>query len=88
MKIGTTHFDKIEYINLQNLKEIHICEKNSNFKFVISRQGLRMTGDMRSFISTEKELQEFAKMMSDIWAARRALDVKIAGPNDKVDYIL
>lgn len=90
MKCFNTEFIKEEYDDLIYGKVINYVEqvpetfKTPQFKIHCTRYGMKFTGYMHGEIVTERDLQEFAKLISLAWNQHRKLAPRIEKPGDIV----
>lgn len=83
IKIGSMQFNKIDHIDILTGKKIVAFVEESKsltpFTMEVSREGLRFKGDMHGAIVSEKDLQDFARILGEqVWMAKRRLDPKFS----------
>jgi hypothetical protein len=83
MKLGIpyeafgTKFLPTKFTDLTNKTIVTLTEQDSDFVIKLSPQGMLFEGKLKKIIQTEKDLQDFAKLVSDAWSEHRKLAPKI-----------
>lgn len=74
-------FTKEKFDSIDGNTYIQFREESSNvvdpFSIRVSKQGMNFKGYLDVPISSEKELQDFARLISDMWQEHRKLAPKI-----------
>lgn len=70
-------FVKTKFDSLDGKTKVSFAEKESDFQIVVSRSGMSISGKLAGEVTSEKELQAFAKLISDAWALHRTLKPRI-----------
>lgn len=88
VKYFDTEFLKSKFSNLLGQAQVDFTEHNSNdvMPFIIrcTASGINFEGTLKKSISSQDELQEFARMIADAWKEHKSLSPKIvrAGPDE------
>ena len=83
-EIGEMEFVRTKFTALDGKTMVVFQENNSDFQIRASSQGIQFKGTMAGFISSNLEVQDFARMFSDVVEQHHKLKPKLAtGFNDK-----
>ena len=73
---NVTKFDSLDGKTIVSYQED--SEETEPFEVRVSRSGMTFKGKLSTEICTERELQDFARMISDIWQEHRRLAPKLS----------
>lgn len=76
MQIGKQKFVKTKYDSLDGKVIVAYTTEDSAFSMKASRAGVTFQGELT--LESQAELQEFAKLLSDVWTDHRKLVPKLS----------
>lgn len=77
MQVGNQKFVKTKYDSLDGKVICAYTTEDSSFSMRASKAGVTFEGKLA--IENQQELQQFAKLMSDVWVDHRKLVPKLTG---------